>query len=430
MTGKTSLLELPRRLTYPLIPHPVQIALRDDDIRFKVCNSGRRSGKSERFKRKVVTEAMRYPGMYFAAAPVRDQAKRLFWRDLKDMVPPLLMSKRPSESDLIIYLQNKSEIYVIGLDRPERIEGLPWKGGGVDEIANCKSDIWDEHLRPLFSTKGMENTWCWLFGVPEGVNHFYDLAEIAKSDEHPDWKFYNWPSSDIIDAEEIEDAKRTMDPRLFRQEYLGTFENVKGRVYADYPNDNHTDRVLDPGKDIIWAHDFNFTPLSSAVLQVDGDKIYMVDEIVLESAVAQNTATEFVERFKDYKSSMVYIYGDAQGHHGEKHGHQSDYMQIEKILKTNGFRVQVKAAHNYRPIKESQSTLRAKILNAAGERTFFVNAVKCKYGDKGLKLTQLKAGSSFQEAESKYQHITTALRYFTDIEYPIKGRSSISETVW
>ena len=368
--------------------------------------------------------------MYFAAAPVRDQAKRLFWRDLKDMVPPLLMSKRPSESDLIIYLQNKSEIYVIGLDRPERIEGLPWKGGGVDEIANCKSDIWDEHLRPLFSTKGMENTWCWLFGVPEGVNHFYDLAEIAKSDEHPDWKFYNWPSSDIIDAEEIEDAKRTMDPRLFRQEYLGTFENVKGRVYADYSNDNHTDRVLDPGKDIIWAHDFNFTPLSSAVLQVDGDKIYMVDEIVLESAVAQNTATEFVERFKDYKSSMVYIYGDAQGHHGEKHGHQSDYMQIEKILKTNGFRVQVKAAHNYRPIKESQSTLRAKILNAAGERTFFVNAVKCKYGDKGLKLTQLKAGSSFQEAESKYQHITTALRYFTDIEYPIKGRSSISETVW
>jgi len=395
-----------------------------------VCNSGRRSGKSERFKRKVVTEAMRYPGMYFAAAPVRDQAKRLFWRDLKDMVPPLLMSKRPSESDLIIYLKNKSEIYVIGLDRPERIEGLPWKGGGVDEIANCKPDIWDEHLRPLFSTKGMENTWCWLFGVPEGVNHFYDLAEIAKSDEHPDWAFYNWPSSDIIDPAEIEDAKRTMDPRLFRQEYLGTFEDVKGRVYADYSNENHTDMMLKAGKDIIWAHDFNFTPLSSAVLQVDGDKIYMVDEIVLESAVAQNTATEFVERFKDYKSSMVYIYGDAQGHHGEKHGHQSDYMQIEKILKTNGFRVQVKAAHNYRPIKESQSTLRAKILNAAGERTFFVNAVKCKYGDKGLKLTRLKAGSSFQEAESKYQHITTALRYFTDIEYPIKGRSSISETVW
>lgn len=395
-----------------------------------MCNSGRRSGKSERFKRKVVTEAMRYPGMYFAAAPVRDQAKRLFWRDLKDMVPPLLMSKRPSESDLIIYLKNKSEIYVIGLDRPERIEGLPWKGGGVDEIANCKPDIWDEHLRPLFSTKGMENTWCWLFGVPEGVNHFYDLAEIAKSDEHPDWAFYNWPSSDIIDPAEIEDAKRTMDPRLFRQEYLGTFEDVKGRVYADYSNENHTDMMLKAGKDIIWAHDFNFTPLSSAVLQVDGDKIYMVDEIVLESAVAQNTATEFVERFKDYKSSMVYIYGDAQGHHGEKHGHQSDYMQIEKILKTNGFRVQVKAAHNYRPIKESQSTLRAKILNAAGERTFFVNAVKCKYGDKGLKLTRLKAGSSFQEAESKYQHITTALRYFTDIEYPIKGRSSISETVW
>jgi len=370
--------------------------------------------------------------MYFAAAPVRDQAKRLFWRDLKEMTPLWMVSKRPSESELIIYLKNHSEIYVIGLDRPERIEGLPWRGGGVDEIANCKADVWDDHLRPLFSTKGMEDSWCWLFGVPEGINHFYDLAEIAKSEQHPDWKFYNWPSADIIDPVEIEDAKRTMDPRLFRQEYLGSFEDVKGRVYADYSNENHTDKVLEPGKDIIWTHDFNYTPLSSAILQIDeeGKDIYMVDEIILESSVAQNTAIEFVERFQSCKSSMVYIYGDAQGHHGEKHGHKSDYMQIEEILRQNGFRVQVRAAHNYKPIKESQSSLRAKIYNAAGERTFFVNAAKCKYGDKGLKLTQLKAGSSFQEADSKYQHITTALRYYCDIAFPIKGRDAISETEW
>jgi len=398
----------------------VQLALRDDVVRFKVCNSGRRSGKTERFKRKLVCEAMRVPGMYFAAAPVRDQAKRLYWRDLKEMVPAWLKSiKKPSESDLIIYLDNGSEIYVIGLDKPERIEGIPWSGGGVDEIANCKEDIWDSHLRPLFSTRGMEKSWCWLIGVPEGLNHFYDLAEIAKSSEHPDWRFYNWPSSDIIDAKEIEDAKRSMDPRLFRQEYLGSFEDVNGRVYADYSDDNHTNRVFDSGNDIIWTHDFNFTPLSSGILQIDNGIIYMVDEIILESAVAQNTAIEFCARYKGFKG-MVYVYGDAQGHHGEKHGHKSDYMQIADTLRQNGFRVKVKATRNYRPIIESQSSLRAKILNAAGERTFFVNAAKCKYGDKGLKLTQLKKGSSFQEADSKYQHITTALRYFTDVEYPLE----------
>ena len=158
-----------------------------------------------------------------------------------------------------------------------------------------------------------------------------------------------------------------MDPKFYRQEYEGSFETISGRVYADYNNANHTDRVFQPGKDIIWAHDFNYTPLSSAIMQVDeaeapgeSDKIYMVDEIVLESAVAQNTAAEFVERYAEHKGAMVYIYGDAQGHHGEKHGQQPDYLQIEKVLKQHGFRVQVKATRNYRPIKESQSSLRQR----------------------------------------------------------------------
>jgi len=89
------------------------------------------------------------------------------------------------------------------------------------------------------------------------------------------------------------------------------------------------------------------------------------------------------------KGNGLYIWRCA-GPSRRKHGQQSDYLQIEKVLKQHGFRVQVKATRNYRPIKESQSSLRAKVLNASGERSFFVNPVKCPYGDKGLKLTQLK----------------------------------------
>jgi len=283
----------------------------------------------------------------------------------------------------------------------------------------------------------MEDSWCWLFGVPEGLNHFYDLTERGKSDEYPDWEFYTWFSSDVLDPQEIADAKRSMDLKFYRQEYEGSFETISGRVYFDYGNANHTDRLLEQGKDIIWTHDFNYTPLSSAILQIDKaenekevDRIFMVDEIILESAVAQNTALEFVNRYEDYKSSMVHIYGDAQGHHGEKHNQQSDYLQIEKILKQHGFRTQMHATRNYRPIKESQSSLRAKVLNAEEERSFFVNAVKCPYGDKGMKLTQLKKGSTFQEEDGIYQHITTALRYFTDVAYPIRGKSSLQEARW
>ena len=64
---------------YPLIEHPVQLALVRDRARFPVIPAGRRSGKTERFKRFVAKEAMRNAGeMYFIAAlPVTRSKKSI-----------------------------------------------------------------------------------------------------------------------------------------------------------------------------------------------------------------------------------------------------------------------------------------------------------------------------------------------------------------
>lgn len=64
-------------------------------------------------------------GQYFAAAPTHAQAKKIFWDDLKAFTLSCLHPRKPSESDLIIYLPNGSEIHVLGLDKPQRIEGIP-----------------------------------------------------------------------------------------------------------------------------------------------------------------------------------------------------------------------------------------------------------------------------------------------------------------
>jgi hypothetical protein len=34
-------------------------------------------------------------------------------------------------------------MHVIGLDKPQRIEGIPWKGGGIDEFADIKEGAWE-----------------------------------------------------------------------------------------------------------------------------------------------------------------------------------------------------------------------------------------------------------------------------------------------
>lgn len=192
-------------------------------------------------------------------------------------------------------------------------------------------------------------------------------------------------------------------------------------VYPEYGEANLTERLFNDGADVVWSHDFNFTPLSSVIMQREGDSVYAVDEIVLESATARQAALEFCERYKGYRG-MVSIYGDASGRKGEKHGHESDYTILVQELKRQGFRVQRRDPASNPAIKDGQASLNAKICDATDSRSFFVNAGKCPTLHKGLSALKLKGGSTFQEEDAPYQHITTAVRYYTAVEFPVKKR--------
>jgi hypothetical protein len=409
---------------YELIRHPVQEALVTDRVRFKVVPAGRRSGKTERAKRYVVREAFREPGPYFVAAPTRDQAKRIYWTDLKLLaLTPALQRDAVRETDLIISLPNGSSISIIGLDQPQRIEGQVWKGGIVDEIADTKPEAWETNISPALDTFDPTNpdyrAWCWLIGVPEGLNHFYDLWQYAVTSGDPDWKGYTWHSSDILPPATIEAAKRRMGPRQFRQEYEASFETASGRVYEDYSLANHTAEVLQEHEQIMWAHDFNYTPMSSVVCTRRGDNLYVLDEIILTSAISRQSALEFIEKFKGHGNKSLLLYGDPAGRAGEKHGHHSDYTEMEQILRDAGWEVQRKVRRAAPAIRDRQNAVRAKITNAAGQHSLFVNVKRCPYTHKGLSNTQIKPGSTFLEEESDTQHITTALGYCVHFEWPI-----------
>ena len=171
---------------YKLKDHPVQIDLVHDDVRFKVVPAGRRSGKTERAKRYIVKQALKNPDeSYFIAAPTSPQAKKIYWDDIKALVPVGALDGKPSETELIVKLINGSKISLIGLDRPERIEGTFWSGGIIDEIADIKPNAWEAHIAPALDTfnptRPDYRAWCWLIGVPDGLNHYYDMYNNALS---------------------------------------------------------------------------------------------------------------------------------------------------------------------------------------------------------------------------------------------------------
>ena len=425
---------------YELKDHPVQLALISEGKRFPVVPAGRRSGKTERFKRFLAKAAMNNDGeKYFCAAPTRDQVKKIYWDDLKKLTLSSTHERKPSETELIIYLPNGSEIHCIGLDKPERIEGIPWTGGGIDEIADIKDGAWEAHILPALNTvnpiRPDYRAWCWLLGVPDGLNHYYDMAEYAKSGVDPEWGYYHWKSSEILPPDVIESAKRQMGEKQFKQEFEASFETASGRIYEDYSQANLTQEEIKQTEALHWMHDQNYTPLSSAIGVIRDDNIYLLDEIILTSAVSRQSAQEFVERYKHHQNKVVYVYGDPAGRAGEKHGQESAYSQIEEVLSDAGWKFERRVKKKHPAIKDRQNSVRAKIANAAGDVSLFVNKQKAKYCDKGLATCQLKKGSTFLEEETEYQHITTAIGYFVDYLWPsgekvYKKARPLNQTGW
>lgn len=424
-------LERQRKRWYELKEHPVQRALVnavDNGVRFPIVPAGRRSGKTERFKRFLARTAMWFPNeVLFAAAPTYNQAKKIFWDDLKALTLSAVHPKKPSEGELKIFMPNGTEIHVLGLDQPQRFEGIPWTGGGIDEIADVKGESVQANIMPALNTvnptRPFYRAWCWFIGVPDGLNHYYDMAEYARTSGDPEWALFHWTSEEILPPDVIEAAKRTMSKRQYRQEYQASFETASGKIYEEYGDRNYTTATLLPNEEIHWMHDQNFTPLSSAIAVIRLGIPFIVDEIVLENAISRQSAEEFVEKFKDHGKKKVYIYGDPAGRAGEKHGHKSDYTEIEDVLRINGWKYErrVKAAHP--SIRDRQNAVRAKICSATDEITLYVNPKKAEWSHKGLATVQLKEGSTFLEDDkNKYQHVTTAIGYFVDWHWPA-GRS-------
>src|SRR5688500_1974656 len=140
--------------------HPQQAGWYNSRAQHNIVAAGRRSFKTERAKRKLVIGTPHHPGAltmdnarFFFGGPTHHQAKRIAWNDLKTMTLPY-QKGTPSESELVIRLDNRSEIHVVGLDKPERIEGVLWHGGNLDEIASMKAQTWPAHVQPVTADTG------------------------------------------------------------------------------------------------------------------------------------------------------------------------------------------------------------------------------------------------------------------------------------
>lgn len=432
----------------PLIPLQVQLDYRSSPHRFNVVPAGRRSGKTERAKRRLIKMALchnkAWPGRYGFCAPTRDQAKHIYWSDLKSLVPRNLMFTDPSESSLTITLINGSEIQVVGMDKPERIEGSPWDHLVLDEYGNMKKEVWGHHVRPALSDR---RGGCDFIGVPEGRNHYYQLWSQAILDNSGDWGAYTWHSSQVLDITnpgEVEAARRDLDPLTFQQEYEGSFISFSGLAYYSFSQSLHYQKcahLYDPLQPLIFTFDFNISPGVANIIQelphpsVKGKLRKTAPPITLclgEVHIPRNSNTVAVcaKLIKDWgkHKGKVICYGDSTGgNRGSAKLQGSDWDIIRDELTPafpNRLSFRVKRSN---PSERSRvNAVNTRLKAASGDVRFVIDPSTCKYTIRDFESVVVLAGGSGEldkKHDSDLTHHTDGIGYYIEREFPIAGGS-------
>ena len=265
-------------LRLPYHPLPWQWRVKRDPRRFQVVVAGRRSGKTKLDADDLTIGAATVPNsVNWYVGPTYSSAKDIAWDifklNLKDFFRWGLIDK-VVESDLLIRLKNGAVIQLKGGDKPDSLRGVKLNRLAVDEYAIMKSEVWEEVLQPATADMQAHVTFT---GTPKGYNHFHALYKMQ--DKSPaDWKSWLIKTSEAgtIPQEEIERARRDMDPRVFRQEYEASFETFGGQVFSDFDRKKHVSVepiAFSPGQEYCLGMDFGWSaPTVVLFINVDAQE--------------------------------------------------------------------------------------------------------------------------------------------------------------
>jgi|TARA_A100001391_G_scaffold27251_2_gene14758 predicted phage terminase large subunit-like protein len=210
---------------------PWQQEVWGDDTRFKIVAAGRRTGKSRLAAWLLIVRALESDkGHVFYVAPTQGQARDIMWQTLLELGNPVIVSSHIN--NLQIKLINGATISLKGADRPETMRGVSLKFLVMDEYADMKPEVFEQILRPALADQKGDALF---IGTPMGRNHFYELYQYAEFEDDPTYKAWHFTSYDnpLLDAEEINVAKKSMSSYAFRQEFMASFEARGSEMFKE-----------------------------------------------------------------------------------------------------------------------------------------------------------------------------------------------------
>lgn len=396
--------------------HPGQSEVFRADSRFKVIVAGRRWGKTKLVLAELLRASRKARQLIWYVAPTYRMAKQIMWIELMDAIPKEWIVKS-NETALEIRLKNKSRICLKGADKPDTLRGVGINFLAMDEVQDMRPEVWEVVLRPtLASTRGKAV----FAGTPKAFNYFHELfqkGQVKKNRERGSWMSWQFPTiaSPFIPLSEIEAARADMDERSFRQEFEATFESMSGRVYYQFSRHEHVGEYLFNPQLPIWVgQDFNVDPMSSVILQPQpSGEVWAVDEIYFSNSNTASVCDELERRFwRQFKT--ITLFPDPAGANRSSGRGESDL----DIFRERGlWRIRFRRKHP--PVADRVNAVNRMLRSADGVIRLRVNK-SCRHLIESLEQTLYKKNSPEIDKSQGVEHITDALGYAIEFQFPRK----------
>lgn len=167
---------------------------------------------------------------YWWVAPIYPQAK-IAYRRLKRGLPDSIYTA--NENDLTLTLANGAVLWFKGANRPDSLYGEDVYAAVIDEASRCKDEAWHAVRSTLTQTRGPLR----IIGNVKGrKNWAYQMARKAESGE-PGMHYAKITAQDaadagVLDAQEIEDARRDLPEDVFRELYMAEASDDGGNPFG------------------------------------------------------------------------------------------------------------------------------------------------------------------------------------------------------
>ncbi len=407
---------LSEELSWVYIPLPSQAVFGGVRSRFKGFSGPVGSGKSAALSFEILRQCFLNRGRQgLLAAPtfamLRDATLVGLFRMLEEQ--EIEFEHRKSDGELVLVAPD-SIVLLRSLEEPERLRGTNLAWFGIDELSYTREDAWIRLEARLRDPKALELCG---FGVwtPQGHDWLYK-------------RFINKPVSgyECVRAKAFENKfllektpdyyerlESSYDPKFYLQEALGEYVNSRAdRVYHCFnPAVHLTRQAYDASKPLLWALDFNVAPMSSVILQQQGERLVVIDEIVLDRATTEEAGMEFENRYGGHGAGLE-IYGDASGRNMHTTG-TTDYTMLQSFLYRAGFRnVKVRVPSKNPPVLDRVKKVNALLTSARGEVRLEIDP-KCRELVKDFEEVMFKPDSGIVDKvrDPKRTHASDALGY-------------------